>query len=183
MRWPAWNPVMTKVLIVPGKGGSGAAHWQTWLEARLPDSLRVDQAEWESPDVATWARRIHDVASRRQHPPFVIAHSFGCLATIHAALHLGTRFRGSFLVAPADPARFAIDEASLLRPLPHEARVFASTNDPWLDTPRCSLLAAAWGADLQVLGALGHINVDSGFGPWPEMLGWAEAALVAVNAP
>jgi predicted alpha/beta hydrolase family esterase len=32
---------------------------------------------------------------------------------------------------------------------------------------RASHLAQSWGADLVDLGHAGHINVASGFGPWP----------------
>lgn len=55
------------VLIVPGLHGSGAAHWQTWLEGQLPEARRVVGIDWESPVLARWAgavrRQIDDSPS------------------------------------------------------------------------------------------------------------------------
>ena len=48
----------------------------------------------------------------------------------------------------------------------------ASTSDPWLSLKRAREIAYAWGSRLENAGDAGHINADSGFGPWPmgEML-------------
>ena len=46
--------------------------------------------------------------------------------------------------------------------------VVASTNDPWMRLLRAAWLAECWGSRLINLGPAGHINADSGFGPWPE---------------
>lgn len=45
-------------------------------------------------------------------------------------------------------------------------KVVASRNDPWMSFGRAVHLAKALGSDLVDLGAAGHINVASGFGPW-----------------
>jgi hypothetical protein len=36
--------------------------------------------------------------------------------------------------------------------------------------PRARDFAADWGADFQLAGDAGHINAESGHGPWPEGL-------------
>jgi predicted alpha/beta hydrolase family esterase len=43
----------------------------------------------------------------------------------------------------------------------------ASRNDPWMSFDRSRDLADDLGADLIDLGHAGHVNVASGFGPWP----------------
>lgn len=111
-------------------------------------------------------------------PAAAIAHSFGCLALAHAATRYDLALAGSFLVAPADPQRFGIADAEVLADLGHRPSLVASTDDPWLSFERNRLFARAWGSRLHVLGAVGHINVDSGFGPWPNMLRWARAGRV-----
>jgi predicted alpha/beta hydrolase family esterase len=46
--------------------------------------------------------------------------------------------------------------------------VAASRNDPWMDQPRARWLAKRWGAEFVDMGEAGHVNLASGFGPWPE---------------
>ena len=36
-------------LILPGYHDSDPAHWQTWMQERLPGACRVAGIEWESP--------------------------------------------------------------------------------------------------------------------------------------
>ena len=42
-----------------------------------------------------------------------------------------------------------------------------SSNDPWISAERAARLAGTWDADFVNLGAAGHINAESGYGPWP----------------
>lgn len=169
---------MPPILIIPGRGGSAEAHWQSWLERALPATRRVLQDDWDNPDPARWAERVDAAARAFAEPPLAVAHSFGCLALAHAASRFCTPLAGSFLVAPADPRRFGIGDESILVQLDHPSDLIASTNDPWLACERTRHLADAWGSRLHVLGAVGHINVDSGFGPWPDMLRWAQLGYI-----
>jgi len=43
----------------------------------------------------------------------------------------------------------------------------ASTNDPLATFDRVRQMAREWGSELVNVGAVGHINPASGFGPWP----------------
>ena len=52
-----------------------------------------------------------------------------------------------------------------------ETLVVASTDDPYCLPIRAEQLAGDWGASLCSLGALGHLNAQSGLGDWPQ--GWA----------
>jgi predicted alpha/beta hydrolase family esterase len=56
--------------------------------------------------------------------------------------------------------------------LPFFARVIASDDDPYATLARTRQIAADWGAHLTVLPRAGHINVESGFGPWREGQAW-----------
>ena len=170
---------MSQILIIPGRGGSGEAHWQSDLEQVLPRTVRVREDDWDNPDLDGWAARIDAAARKTRRPPLAIAHSFGCLALAHAVLKLGTPLSGSFLVAPADPARFGFADSLLLHDLDHPSDFLASTNDPWLSFEKAVGMAEAWGSRFHVLGEVGHINVASGFGPWPEMRKWARLGCVA----
>lgn len=159
---------MTSVLIIPGLRGSGPGHWQTWWQTRDPAAERVEQEDWHSPDLARWSDRIGAAIDAAQEPVWLVAHSFGCLASVHAAAARPGRVAGALLVAPAAPDRFGIGPALPHSPLPYPSRLVASLNDPWLPFPEAAIWAYRWGSGLVNLGKAGHINVESGFGPWPE---------------
>jgi predicted alpha/beta hydrolase family esterase len=51
--------------------------------------------------------------------------------------------------------------------LPFPSIVAASRNDPLASYERVTELARDWGSRLVDLGAVGHLNPASGYGPWP----------------
>ena len=161
---------MGKVLIVPGLRNSGPTHWQSWFESVLPDTRRVEQADWERTCLSNWAARVREEIDAVGEPLWVVAHSFGCLAAVTAGLVRGERIRGALLVAPADPARFGEPAVLLEEKLPFPSLVVASENDPWVGARVAEHWASQWGSSFVNIGAAGHINVDSGHGPWPEGL-------------
>ena len=68
-------------------------------------------------------------------------------------------------------------------PLDIPTTVVASRNDPWMEFARARHLANAWGSSLVDLGHAGHINVASGFGPWPRGKVLRDALLPATAVP
>ncbi len=159
---------MDTILIVPGLGDSGRNHWQTWLQGRENTAVRVTQDDWNDPDLARWASRVRDSLDRAPGPVWVVAHSFGCLASVRAVAARPHPVTGALLVAPADPDRVGAGKSLPTAPLPFPSLLVASTTDPWLKLSTATLLANQWGSRLINLGAAGHINADSGYGPWPE---------------
>ena len=157
-------------IIVPGLQGSCGAHWQTWLQCRLPGSRRVEQPDWDSPDLDRWSTVLRRDVQLVCGNALIIAHSFGCLAAIDALGSGCARVAAALLVAPADPAHFGIPDARLAERLPVPTIVVGGHNDPWMSFD----LATAWsqrlGCWLFDAGHVGHINVASGHGPWPDAL-------------
>ena len=45
--------------------------------------------------------------------------------------------------------------------------VIGSEDDPWMPLDRARDWAHTWGGGFVNLGRVGHINTESGFGPWP----------------
>ncbi len=166
---------METVLVVPGLQGSGPAHWQTWMQAQVAGAERVEQTDWQVPDLAVWSAAVRAALVRQPGPVWVVAHSFGCLATAAVLAEFRPLVAGVMLVAPADPYKFGVMEALPARPFGVPAVVVASTNDPWIRMMRAVWLADRWGCRLLDIGAQGHINVESGHGPWPEGLAIFEA--------
>ena len=170
-------------LIVPGFHGSGPAHWQSWMEKRLPEARRVGGIDWEVPVLALWAAEVRREIDAAPGAVWIVAHSFGCLASVIAAADRPQRVAGLLLVAPAEPRRFSLfgtreqypggdSVASALpaEPLASPSVLVASSNDPWLEYDRAHYLAERWGSRRVDLGEAGHINTESGYGPWPQGL-------------
>ena len=168
------------ILVIPGLGGSGPDHWQSRWEAKIPAVRRVVQADWEKPERDTWRDRIVEEVERAARPVILVAHSLGVLAAVHAAPFLakgesGGKVKGGFLVAPPsvevlsgwdtlDPAFLAVPG----EPLPFPSLVIASRDDPYSSFADSEALARTLGAELIDAGFSGHINSESGHGPWPE---------------
>ncbi len=152
--------------VVPGLHGSGDGHWQTLWQQQCPALGRIHQDHWDVPSLPLWSQRVADVLARADGPAVLVAHSFGCLASVHAALYRDVRIAGALLVAPAEPAKFGVDAELTLRPLPFPSVLVASRNDPWLRLDRARNWAQLWGSEFVEAGALGHINADSGLGQW-----------------
>ncbi len=166
------------ILILPGLGGSGPDHWQSRWDAKLPTARLVDQSDFEQPNLDAWRTRLIEEVMRAERPVILVAHSLGALAVAHAApLLRDLPVRGAFLVAPpsrevvaalpsVDPA-FAEEP---MEPLPFPSLVIASRDDPFAPYPDSERLAGSLGAELVDAGNSGHINSESGHGPWPEGL-------------
>lgn len=159
---------MARTLIVPGLRNSGPMHWQTWFEGQLPDAHRVEQTDWEITCLSDWAARVREEIDALGEPLWIVAHSFGCLASVTAGLVRPRQILGALLVAPADPNRFGEPTVLLEEKLQFPSLVIASTNDPWVEASAAEYWADQWGSGYLNIGPAGHINVDSGHGPWPE---------------
>lgn len=157
---------MGRIIIVPGLDNSGPDHWQTWLQAQLPQARRIEQAQWQEPDLPGWMAAIRATLDLRD-PAILVAHSFGCLASIRIIEQHRAAVRAALLVAPADPEKFGFEAERFLQPLGVRALLVASEDDPWMSLGRARTLAAGLGADFLNLGRAGHINARSGYGVWP----------------
>ncbi|MTE00217.1 alpha/beta hydrolase [Paracoccus sp. YIM 132242] len=165
---------MSKTLIVPGLDGSPAPHWQDWWARTDPNAMIVDLPDPRRPVREAWEAALAVMILR--HPDSIlVGHSLGSVLIAQMLAHWsGLKVRGAMLVAPADP-HAGFDDCKRIRrfgPLPDRALdvpavLVASRNDPWMAFNRSRDLADALGADLIDLGHAGHVNVASGFGPWP----------------
>jgi predicted alpha/beta hydrolase family esterase len=164
-----------RILIVRGLGGSGPDHWQSHWERSYPGARRVVQSDWNRPVRSLWLEQLA-AAIERMPGAMLIGHSLGCVLIADLGRRRpDLRIGGALLVAPAD-----VDREDRVPPqvqefapmprarLPFRAVVVASMNDPYMTFERACLVAEAWGAGMINAGFCGHINVESGFGPWPD---------------
>lgn len=124
-----------RVLVVPGLYNSSPQHWQSRWQRLYPSFERVEQARWDAPVLEVWSERLRQQLQKSAQPTLAIAHSFGCLTTVHGALNQVPNLAGALLVAPADPDKFDVSAAVSGR-LPVPAIVVGSLNDPWMESRR-----------------------------------------------
>jgi hypothetical protein len=137
----------------------------------------IEQKNWERPVLGDWIAAIHQEILLATRPVVLIGHSLSVAAIVHTAQSIkDTKVRGAFLVSPPDFEGEAIpDEARPFGhvptdPLPFPSMVVCSATDPLVSVDRARGFAADWGSDFVLAGNAGHINADSGHGPWPEGL-------------
>ena len=161
---------MIRTLLVPGLDASPAPHWQHWWAATDPKALMVDLPDAGRPDPTRWETELAGQVLIHQDC-VLVGHSLGAvLITRLLTKWPNLRIRAALLVAPAEPSRssrIAHFAPILERPLQVPTTLVASRTDPWMPYDRSSQLARVWGSNLIDLGLAGHINVASGFGPWP----------------
>ena len=166
------------IVIVPGYTNSGPEHWQSRWQSKLSTARRVEQEDWDAPARSAWVSRLVETVAACRRPVVLVAHSLGVVTVAHAAPLLPPGVtHGAFLVAPAD-----VDDPDLIPeiersfapipqdPLPFPSLLVASRSDPYCAYARAEDLAYAWGSALLDAGEAGHINTESGYGPWPEGL-------------
>jgi uncharacterized protein len=161
---------MDTTLIVPGLHGSGPDHWQSWFERKISGCVRVVQSDWRQANLPQWSAKLRRELNRVPGRVWIVAHSFGCLAAVQTAFEYSERISGMMLVAPADPARFGLEDILAARTLEVPSVIVASTNDRWMSFERAAAWADVWGSELLNLGAAGHVNVEAGYGAWPRGL-------------
>ncbi|TBW36094.1 alpha/beta hydrolase [Siculibacillus lacustris] len=158
------------LVLVPGFKDSGPEHWQSLWQTQSHAFQRITQRRWDNPDVELWIAAIQRLLATRRRPALLIGHSLGALASCCVAADGHPMVAGLMLVAPAEPTRFEAEDRVPQTPLGVPSLVIASHNDPVMRFPRAEHWSRLWQADLVDVGDAGHVNAESGFGPWPHGL-------------
>ncbi|MEG0151276.1 MAG: alpha/beta hydrolase [Comamonas sp.] len=172
-------PADLTFLIVPGLRDHVEDHWQTHLAKQLPKSVTVPPLEHDKLSRAARVQALDDALATIEGPVIIVAHSAGCITTVHWAQQQGRKIHGALLATPADvenpmPAGYPTLEQLQANgwspmprtPLPFPTLVAASRNDPLAQFERMHQLSMDWGARLVDLGEVGHLNPAAGYGPW-----------------
>ncbi len=170
----------TDILIIAGHTGAGPDHWQTRLITKLKAARLVEQDDWLYGSLDIAITRIVNAVATAPKPVVFVGHSVGSVLVSHAiealtAAKVVERVKGAFLVTPPSEKSLADLHGIDARfqhiprdPLPFPSVVVASSNDPYATLEDSADIALAWGSKLIEAGAAGHINKESGHGPWPE---------------
>lgn len=174
------------VIIVYGYDGSGAGHWQRWLFAELrsqgrtvlfpelPDPLHPKKDVW----VAELARLVETATT----PATFVCHSLGCWAVDHLLAERGPDgVHAALLVSPPSPFLMFEPVESFLPPprkretwvsVASRSLVVGSDDDDFTSADELEEIAKAIGVEHRIIPGAGHINVASGYGPWPFAIEW-----------
>lgn len=164
----------TTYLIVPGYTNSGPGHWQSFIEKKYSNVLRVLQDDWNSPS-SLWVKKLNQVIAVTRGDIVLLGHSCGAVTVAQwAAAHSCQRVKSLILVAPADvDAETAIEPIRQQRSLPtsrlgYSSLLIHSDNDEHLSLTRARILAEQWGCETREFSGAGHIHTAAGYGEWPE---------------
>lgn len=164
---------MIKYYTLPGYGGSGSEHWQSFFDTKLDNCHRIEQDNWMAPVLEDWLERIEETLKNEDlSNTILITHSLGGVTLAHWVKKYGKKIKGALIVAPPDlefPAEDLGVESFAPIPenkLPFPSIVVCSTNDDWMSVERAKYYAEAWGSELLTLENAGHVNGDSGYGDW-----------------
>lgn len=167
----------SNVLVVSGLWDSGPEHWQTHWMKDQPDWCKVAHRDFAAPQRDEWVAELDAAIAACEGPPILLAHSLGCMLVAQwAQSGSALQVAGAMLVAPSDVEAdsYPVDANGFvpipMHPLPFPSLVVASTDDEYADLARSKAWAQAWGSGIVEIADAGHINGDSGFGPWPEGL-------------
>lgn len=168
----------TDILILPGLGGAGPGHWQVRWAEKMSTAAIVEQADWDEPEPDDWVDTIVKAVELAKRPVVLVAHALACIAVARAASRFPEgKVRGALLVSPPDvelngsvPEEATAFAPVSRDPLPFPSLLVISDTDPYCSLERAADYAAAWGSDFHQAGDAGHINSESGHGPWPEGL-------------
>ena len=167
----------THYLIIPGLGGSGELHWQSWLENTQPYFVRVEQQNWDEPDMDSWVETLNNYVEKYGADNVVlVAHSLGCLTVAEWFRSYNKSVKAAFLVAPPDIEtlqqklqRRLFQENPFLK-LNFPTVVVSSSNDEWSAIEVAQQYAGKWGSRFVNIGNAGHINAASGHYEWEQGL-------------
>ncbi|NOR57029.1 MAG: serine hydrolase family protein [Sulfurimonas sp.] len=169
-----------RVLLVHGWGGSDYPHWQSWLASEVAKDYGcvsfLKLSDFEFPNKNTWKQELLKEIENF-NPTVVICHSLANTLWFHLCNEEKmSDVEKLFLVAPPS-LNSQIDEIENFFPIKapknlhaKEVLLVCSTNDPYMKLEEAKELQKELNVDMEILEDAGHINADSGFGPWPWML-------------
>lgn len=160
------------LIIIADAKENPKGHWQSLWERGYPLSTHITCSEHQNTE--EWTKLINQAIKDTGTPVIIAAHSIGVLAfakwLYHTSLVEQKLIYGALLVAPT-----SINQSTLppeIKTQISQARVnfptalICSDNDPLCTTQEAQMLSESLGAKLYCLEKAGHINAESGFGPW-----------------
>ena len=165
-----------QVLILPGLDNSGPEHWQSRWEKLHPEYRRVEQADWERPNLEDRVDNLQIAVenSRRPGGPQPGSGSLEQSELRHPAKSRKVKRGITGIPQRRRLSRAYTGDHTFIRfhatgaPLPFLSIMLYSEDDPYVSPERARYFGEARGSRIESVGARGHINHNSGLGDWPE---------------
>lgn len=174
----------SRVGIIHGTSGSGATHWQRWLECKCIQSgvetlFPKLPGRFGDPKLSAWLEALSRELPVIDRTTALIAHSMGC-ATVLQLLQSDSIHEVGLvvLVSPSSPSRIprqlshfydGFDPVLVAMKILRSA-VFASDNDVLVNPDTAATLARDLHGSFNLISGGGHLSVSSGFHKFPEVL-------------
>jgi len=171
-----------KVLILHGWGGSDYPHWQSWLASELIKQNYVvsfpSLPSRELPNFSVWLECVKKEVAHFA-PDIVVCHSLGNILWFHLLEDFELNVLDKLLLVA--PVRKDCDIPELKDFFPYnvpqnlktnKALLIVSTNDDYMNLHEASELQNELNIEMRILENAGHLNADSGFGEFKEVLDW-----------
>ena len=170
-----------RVLLLHGWGGSDYPHWQSFIASGIAkeygcvDFVRLP--DFDTPQLQEWI----DCASshiKSFQPDVVLCHSLGNTLWFHMCNNkvFDHNIKKLYLVAPPSNG-CSIEDLREFFPVELPQNLYAdkvelivSDDDPYMRLDEAKALQEHFDIPLEVLHKAGHINTQSGYGKWDEML-------------
>ncbi|MCQ2011525.1 MAG: alpha/beta fold hydrolase [Sporolactobacillus sp.] len=176
---------MTCFLVLHGLGGSTSGHWQEWLTKELKkrgERVWFPQfPQWDHPVRESWINCLEETIDEipKDEPLVVVTHSLGCILWIHyASQHNARKVDRVIMVCPPSE-HLDNPEIQNFFPLPKDKAslpsiakktlLILSTNDRFLPQEEMKQYFD-FHVPCLIFPEQGHINIQSGYGPWPWIL-------------
>ncbi|WP_456380305.1 RBBP9/YdeN family alpha/beta hydrolase [Hydrogenimonas sp.] len=169
-----------KTLILHGWGGSDWPHWQAWLAAELAKAYGTVSFPLiqhpHFPHLNRWKKEVEaHLADFR--PDTVVCHSLANTLWFHLCNE--GKIEPVKKLVLVSPPRLDCDIETIKSFFPvqlpenlfaESATLVVSTDDPYLTPEEAWKMQETLKIPMKTIEKGGHINAESGFGPWPWML-------------
>lgn len=181
-----------RVIVIHGTGGSPAGNWFPWLcEALAKQQIETLVPALPTPDgqsLAAWGSEFDRVVGDVSADDVLIGHSIGsafvCRLLERQRVHcklvvLVSPFARQLGLADFDPLNRSFVEApfdwDIIRSNSANRVVIHGDDDPYVPLLFAKEVAGALCSELIVIPSGGHLNSESGYGPFPLLLELLEA--------
>lgn len=178
---------MREVLVFHGTGGSSEGNWFPWLKEELEkEGCQVFVPQFPDPrednNLEDWLEVLKQYGSHINENTILVGHSLGGLFLLRVLERLEKPVSAAFLVSASVGVKpilyFDSDEKfsgfefdwEKIRKGAKQFSVYHSDNDPYVSLGNGEELAKQLGVDLTFIPNAGHINAESGYKKFNQIL-------------
>ena len=176
-----------RVIIVHGTGGSPEGNWFPWLATTLTEwgseVLRPELPTPQGQELESWLSAFRQRVGTLLESDILVGHSIGAAFVLRVLEQSPVFLRAAILVAPFCrsldiPAFDALNQSFIAAPFrwgrirkgARQLFLFAGSNDPYVPLAFSEDVAGALEVPLQIVPGGGHLNAESGYLEFPELL-------------